>query len=101
MPHPLRGVYPDYENRLGAGGFPFHGPWGVSVSANITPHKASGIGAWSDAQIKRAIRNGIRVDGSRLLPPMAFSYYRNIDESDLDALIAYLRSLKPIDNVVR
>ena len=98
---PFEGGRPDFENQLGAGGFPFHGPWGVSVSANLTPHKVSGLGKWSDADIKRAIRRGIRIDGSRLLPPMAFAYYRNINESDLDALIAYLRSLEPIDNAVR
>ncbi len=98
---PFVGGRPDFENQLAAGGFAFHGPWGVSVSANLTPHPESGLGKWSDAQIKRAIRRGIRVDGSRLLPPMGFSYYRNIDDGDLDALIAYLRSLKPIDNMVR
>lgn len=98
---PFEDGRPDFENQLGAGGFSFHGPWGVSVSANITPHKASGLGKWSDAQIKRAIRSGIRIDGSRLAPPMAFAYYRNIDDRDLDALIAFMRSLKPIDNVVR
>jgi mono/diheme cytochrome c family protein len=98
---PFEGGRPDFENQLAAGGFPFHGPWGVSVSANITPHPESGIGKWSDAQIKRAITRGIRADGSRLMPPMGFAYYANINDRDLDAIIAYLRSLKPIDHTVR
>ena len=46
---------PDFKNRLGAGGNTFHGPWGVSVARNLTPDKTDGIGAWTDAEIKRAI----------------------------------------------
>jgi mono/diheme cytochrome c family protein len=87
---------PDFEHRLGAGGTPFEGPWGTSVSANITQHPEDGIGKWSDAEIKRAITTGVSKDGRRLLPPMGFSYYRNILDADLDALIAYLRTLKPL-----
>lgn len=85
---------PDFENRLGAGGFQFHGPWGVSVSANITP---AGIGEWSDADIKKAITTGTRPDGSRLMPPMGVHYYANIKDDDLDAIVAYLRTLEPKD----
>jgi mono/diheme cytochrome c family protein len=81
--------------RAGAGGNPFKGPWGVSVARNLTPH-ASGLKGWSDAEIARAIREGVRKDGSPLKPPMAYDWYRNISESDMKALIAYLRSLKPL-----
>jgi mono/diheme cytochrome c family protein len=98
---PFVGGRPDFENQLGAGGFPFFGPWGTSVAANITPHPESGLGKWSDAQIKTVITTGVRPDGSRLLPPMAIPYYASIRPDDLDALVAYLRSLEPIDNVVR
>jgi mono/diheme cytochrome c family protein len=92
---PLVAGQPDYD-QLGAGGNPFYGPWGVSVARNITPDPESGIGDWTDAQIKRAITQGIGADGSRLLPPMGYHYYANMSEADLDALIAYLRTLKPI-----
>ncbi len=85
----------DFANRLGAGGFEFQGPWGVSVSRNITPDVATGIGAWSDADIKRAITEGIRPDGTRLLPPMPVAYYANMEEQDLDALVTWLRALPP------
>ena len=81
---------PDIENRLGAGGFEFHGPWGVSVSANITPN---GLKDRTDAQIKSMITMGVRPDGSPMMPPMAYGYYANIKDQDLDAIIAYLRSL--------
>jgi hypothetical protein len=39
------------------------------------------------------ITKGIRPDGSRMLPPMAYSYYANIKPEDLDAIVAYLRTL--------
>jgi mono/diheme cytochrome c family protein len=90
----------DFEHRLGAGGFELRGPWGVALSANITPDRETGIGKWSDAQIKRAITQGIRADGTPLNPPMGFAYYARIDAADLDAIVAYLRSLKPIRNEV-
>jgi hypothetical protein len=87
---------PDYAHRLGAGGNEFSGPWGTSVARNITPDKETGIGEWTDEQIRRAITQGIGADDSRLLPPMGYAYYANIARPDLDALIAYLRSLKPL-----
>ncbi len=86
----------EFENQLGAGGIPFHGPWGVSVSANITPDREAGLGQYSDAEIITAITEGRRPDGSRMMPPMAYDYYRNINPADLAALVIYLRSLKPI-----
>jgi mono/diheme cytochrome c family protein len=85
---------PDLENQLGAGGFEFHGPWGVSVSANITPH-ADGVAEYTDAQLATVIRSGVRPDGSRLLPPMGIYYYANITDADMAALITYLRQLEP------
>ncbi|MGQ9366881.1 c-type cytochrome [Azospirillum sp. ST 5-10] len=85
---------PDME-RLGVGGMAFPGPWGVTVSANLTPDREHGLGGWSDRQIKDAIARGVHPDGRRLNPPMAFAWYANIPEADLDALVAYLRSLKP------
>ncbi len=87
---------PDFENQLGAGGFHFPGPWGVSVSSNITPHPEDGIAGYTDAELKRVIAIGLRPDGSRLMPPMGIAYYRNIRDADLKAIIAYLRALGPV-----
>jgi len=83
---------PDLVNRLGTGGVPFPGPWGVSVASNITP---KGLAGYSDAALKAVITTGVRPDGSRLKPPMGTSYYATMSASDLDALVAYLRSLPP------
>ena len=86
--------HPDMK-RIGAGGNPFKGPWGVAVSRNLTPHD-SGLKGWSDAEIARAIQEGVRKDGSPLKPPMAYAWYKNISADDMKALTAYLRSLKPL-----
>lgn len=83
---------PDLENNLGAGGMEIPGPWGVSVSANITP---TGLSQWSDAEIKRMITTGTRPDGSPMMPPMPYAAYATMTAEDLDAIVAYLRSLPP------
>jgi len=82
-----------YDTLLGAGGFQFHGPWGISVSRNITSHPEDGIGKWTDAEIERAIRTGVGKEGRKLMPPMAYGYYAKINAEDMSALIAYLRTI--------
>ncbi|MES2102235.1 MAG: c-type cytochrome [Pseudomonadota bacterium] len=81
-------------DRLGAGGAVFKGPWGQSVSRNLTPHE-SGLKGWSDAQITKAVREGVDRSGNPYRPPMAFDFYKNISDADMGALITWLRSLKP------
>jgi mono/diheme cytochrome c family protein len=68
----------------------------TTVSLNITPHPEAGIGEWTDGEIKRAITKGISRDGRELAKAMAFPYYNNISEEDLDAIVTYLRSLPPL-----
>jgi mono/diheme cytochrome c family protein len=94
----------DYTNGLGKGGRPF-GPnlvqgfaasWQGSVAPNITSDKDRGIGTWSDAEVKSAISQGIRRDGRALNPPMAFHSYAKMTNSDLDAIVAWLRTLPPL-----
>src|SRR5262245_7782079 len=85
----------EFETSYGKGGFDLPGPWGKSTSRNITSHKEEGIGAWTDAEIKRAITDGISRDGSRLKPPMGFEFYKNMTSDDLDAIVAYLRTVPP------
>lgn len=81
--------------RLGAGGQLIKWPaGGEAVTPNLTPDK-TGLKSWSDAQIARAIRDGIDKNGTHLKRIMAFDWYQNINDSDMKALIAYLRSLKP------
>jgi len=85
----------DWVKDLGRGGFKFPGPWGVSVSRNITSSKSKGIGGWTDAQIKRVITAGVDKDGHHLKPPMGFGYYAQMKSSDVDDIIAYLRTVPP------
>ena len=87
----------DFQNAMGAGGQEFPGPWGVSTSRNITSSKTKGIGDWTDADIKRAITQGIDKDGNHLKPPMGFQYYAKMTDADLDAVIAWLRTVPPKD----
>ena len=83
----------DFANRLGAGGAEFPGPWGVVHSRNITSSKTKGLGDWTDAEIKRAITQGIRKDGTKLTGPMGFDLYARMTETDLDAVVAWLRTV--------
>ncbi len=83
--------------RMGAGGFELKGPWGVTVSRNITSSKTKGLGDWTDDDIKRAMTQGIRKDGTKLRPPMGFQFYAKMTPDDLDAIVAYLRTVPAID----
>ena len=86
---------PDFANSLGKGGREFPGPWGISKSRNITSHRTAGIGDWTDAEIKTAITQGKRKDGTPLKGPMGYQYYAKMTDADLDAVIAYLRTVPP------
>jgi len=78
------------------------GPWGISYTANLTSDP-TGIGSWTEGQFIYAIRNGKYkgMENSRpLLPPMPWQMYRNFSDDELKAIFAYLKSTKPIKNVV-
>jgi hypothetical protein len=66
------------------------------VSHNITPHPEDGHGRWSDGEIIRAITKGVSRDGAKLNPPMGYGMYNKMAHGYLNALVAYLRSLKPL-----
>ena len=85
----------DWTADLGRGGMEFPGPWGVSTSRNVTSSKTKGIGSWTDAEVKRAITTGIDKDGNKLKPPMGYQYYAHMTDADLDAVIAWVRTLPP------
>ena len=78
------------------GGRPFPIPFGTVYSTNLTQDKETGLGAWTDQQIIDAIIKGIRRDGSRILPVMPYEKYSGMAQEDLKALVAYLRTLKPV-----
>jgi len=78
------------------------GPWGTTFAANITSDE-SGIGNWTEEQFERALKKGLYKgsEGSRpLLPPMPWQNYVNMSKEDVSAVFAYLKSTKPVANVV-
>jgi hypothetical protein len=78
------------------------GPWGTSFAANLT-NDATGIGNWTEEQFIRALTKGLYkgLEGSRpLLPPMPWQNYVDMEDGDLKAIFAYLKSTKPVENVV-
>ncbi len=86
-------------NQLGRGGNvyskPFIYDW-AAVSANLTSDPTAGLGAWTDDEIKRAVTQGISRNGRMLLPFMPYGLYAKMEPSDLNAIVAYLRSLPPL-----
>jgi hypothetical protein len=78
------------------------GPWGISFAANLTPDP-TGIGNWTEDQFIYALREGKAkgIPGSRsLLPPMPWEMFRHMTDNELNAIFAYLKSIKPINNLV-
>ncbi|REJ84312.1 MAG: diheme cytochrome c-553 [Bacteroidetes bacterium] len=78
------------------------GPWGISYAANLTSDP-SGIGNWSEEQFIRAIREGKYKgleSGRELLPPMPWPNYAKLNDKELKAMLAYLKTVPPVANVV-
>jgi mono/diheme cytochrome c family protein len=73
---------------------------GVFYPPNLTPDKETGLGTWSDAEIITAFTTGVRPDGRQLAPMMPWMSYAHINADDAAALVAYLRSLKPVSHKV-
>jgi mono/diheme cytochrome c family protein len=100
-----RGVSDYSKAGLGKGGRKFSSAdvqgfpssWPGATAANITSHPDKGLGKWSDAEIKRAITQGVSRDGRKLQPPMDFASYSGMTDSDLDAIVAYLRTVPPLE----
>jgi mono/diheme cytochrome c family protein len=85
---------PKGTQHAGTRAFPI--PFGTVYSTNLTADKETGLGAWTDQQIADATAKGIRRDGSRIIPVMPFGLYSGMVHDDLKALIAFLRTLKPV-----
>ena len=78
-----------------AGGRALKTPFGTFFGPNITPHPQAGIGRWSEADFARAMRHGVRPDGTHYFPAFPYPSFTLIADSDLRDLWAYLRSLPP------
>jgi fructose 5-dehydrogenase cytochrome subunit len=81
-----------------AGGNPVPSPMGTIYSTNITPSKAHGIGNYTEAEFARALREGIKADGSHLYPAMPYTSYAGLSDADVHALYVYLKqSVTPVE----
>jgi len=78
------------------------GPWGISYTANLTSD-STGIGGWTEGQFIQCLRKGKWMglaDARTLLPPMPWQGFANMTDGELKAIFSYLKSTKPIHNVV-
>lgn len=90
--------FPILQARKGAG---WHMPipeLGVLSARNITPDKETGLGNWTDDEIARAIREGVRKDGTPLFPVMPYPAFAEMSDEDVQSIVVYLRTLTPIRN---
>jgi len=79
------------------------GPWGVSFTANLTPDRATGLGAWTEEMFVNSIRRGRHLGaagGREILPPMPWMSYAALTDQDLKAIYAYLRTIPAVANRV-
>ena len=92
---------PDMARYLGGSDIGFGIPdLGVFVGPNLTPDKETGLGSWTPEQIATALSTGVRPDGRILAPIMPWRALASLTKPDLMALVAYLRSLPPINHKV-
>jgi mono/diheme cytochrome c family protein len=79
-----------------AGGLPLNTPFGVIYSANITPDRQTGIGAWSEADFYRAMHEGRDDQNAHLYPAFPYPYFTRISRGSVDAIRAYLMTLPAV-----
>ncbi len=91
---------PDFKRQLAGSELGWRGPWGVSFARNLTPDLDTGLGYWSDTELEKALRTGIKNDGKPMLPPMPWPDFAGLTDPDMKALIAYLRSVPPVKHKV-
>lgn len=65
---------------------------------NITPDVETGLGSWSDDEVARAIREGVRKDGTALFPVMPYTDFVSMDDEDVKSIVVYLRTIAPVKN---
>ncbi|MDG1206021.1 MAG: c-type cytochrome [Pseudomonadales bacterium] len=73
---------------------------GVLYPPNITPDELTGIGSWSEEDLRNAIRSGIDRHGKRLISVMPWPGYATLSDEDVDDIVMYLRSLKAVRHAV-
>ena len=92
---------PDTKRALGGSEVGFEIPGlGVFYGPNLTPDKETGLGSWSEADIVKALKTGVRPDGRVLAPVMPWPSFAKLTKLDAEAIAAYLKSLAPVKNKV-
>jgi len=76
-------------------------PFGIFYGPNITPHPEHGIGRWTEAQFKRALRHGRAPSGRNYFPAFPYTSFTRMTDADISALWAHLRTVKPVDRPSR
>lgn len=77
------------------------GPWGVSYAANLTSDQQTGLGIWSEEMFVKAMRTGKHMSAGRnILPPMPWQSLAALNDTDLKAIYAYLRTVPAVANRV-
>ena len=69
---------------------------GTVVAPNLTPDPETGVGAWTDGELVRAIREGVDREGRTLFPMMPYKAFRTMSDEDVFSVVAYLRTLTPV-----
>src|SRR5262245_7728812 len=98
--HTQKGPQGDRPGKHLAGGFQLDDAFGTWTTPNIAPDPEPGNGRWTEGELTRAIREGRGRDGRTLGPPMPFDMYRRLADSDIKAIVAYLRTVAPVPNAV-
>ena len=79
------------------GGLPLKTPFGTIMSTNISPDPEAGIGAYTEAEFARALREGVARDGHRLYPAMPYPSFARVNDEDMHAMFVYFRNgVKPV-----
>ncbi|HTR96489.1 MAG TPA: c-type cytochrome [Candidatus Acidoferrales bacterium] len=91
---------PDFSRQLSGTEYGWQGPWGVTFASNLTPDPESGLGYWSEDEIVKAFRSGVKNDGKPVMPPMPWQDFSVLNDADAHAIATYLMSLPPVQHKV-
>src|ERR1700745_4073065 len=98
--HTPKGPAGDIADKAFSGGLSWDEPPFKVTAPNITPDKETGIGNYTDAELRQVLRKGIKRNGAPVAMIMPSGFYEIMTDRDLDAVVAYLHTIKPITNTV-
>ena len=89
------------QNRFTGGPQTWDTPWYTVKGSNITPDKETGIGSWSDHDVKKALTEGVRPNGVPLAAQMPYTFYKILTPGDLNDIVAYIKTVPAVRNEVQ